>query len=107
MYRVELQYHDIGPPEELDASKIPSYPLNDAMQSVAGRNIAGAAWDLLAAKQVQMEQAMQRAEQFRAMAAAAQVPPVFVHPPPNAGPPGPQGDPGRSSGGELKIPAEL
>ena len=48
MYRPVKQYHDIGNPTEVDPNKIPSYPLNDAMQSVQGRNLAGAAWDLLA-----------------------------------------------------------
>ena len=53
LYRVEAQYHDLTGSTAVDPSRIPNYPINDALRSVAGRNIAGAAWDYLAAKQAQ------------------------------------------------------
>ena len=61
MYRYETQYHDMTVDRGLDPRKIPHYPINDFMQSVAGRNLAGAAWDELAALQAKGAQAMQRA----------------------------------------------
>ena len=57
MYRYETQYHDMTVDRGLDPRKIPHYPINDFMQSVAGRNLAGAAWDELAALQAKGAQA--------------------------------------------------
>ena len=62
LYRYESQYHDLSGSTEVDPSRIPSYPINDALRGVAGRNIAGAAWDALAAKQESAAQAIQRGE---------------------------------------------
>ena len=42
-YRYVAQYHDLEGSTQVDPSRIKSYPVNDFMQSVAGRNMAGAA----------------------------------------------------------------
>ena len=79
LYRVEAQYHDLTGSTEVDPSRIPSYPINDALRSVAGRNIAGAAWDALAAKQASAAQAMMRGDQIRAMSVQTGIPEVHLH----------------------------
>ncbi len=48
MYRVELQYDDISAPTQLDPTTIPHSPINDDLQSVGGRYLAGLPWDALA-----------------------------------------------------------
>ena len=57
LYRYELQYHDMQP-TQIAPGKIRQYPQNLGMQSVAGRNLANTAWDILAAKQQQGHEAM-------------------------------------------------
>ena len=52
-------------PTQIAPGKIRQYPQNLAMQSVAGRNLANTAWEILAAKQQQGHEAMQRDEQIR------------------------------------------
>jgi|AACY02.9.fsa_nt_gi hypothetical protein len=79
LYRVEAQYHDLTGSTTVDPSRIPSYPINDALRSVAGRNIAGAAWDYLAAKQAQAAQAMNRGEQIRVLSVATGIPEGHLH----------------------------
>ena len=79
MYRYETQYHDVTVDRGLDPRKIPHYPINDFMQSVAGRNLAGAAWDKIAAMQAQGAQAMQRDQQIREVSVATGVPEVHLH----------------------------
>ena len=79
LYRVEAQYHDLTGSTEVDPSRIPSYPINDALRGVAGRNLAGASWDSLAAKQESAAQAMQRGEQIRAMSVQTGIPEVHLH----------------------------
>ena len=80
MYRYVTQYHDLdGGSTQVDPSRIPSFPINDFMQSVAGRNLAGAAWDLIAQKQAQGAQAMQRDEIIRNMSAETGIPEVHLH----------------------------
>jgi len=49
------------------------------LRGVAGRNIAGAAWDALAAKQASAAQAMQRGEQIRALSVQTGIPEVHLH----------------------------
>ncbi len=61
---MELQYDDIST-TQLDPSKIPHYPINEALQSVGGRNLVGLPWDALAAKQAQGAQAMLRDRALR------------------------------------------
>ena len=56
MYRVELQYDDIST-TQLDPRKIPHYPIDEALQSVGGRNLVGLPWNALAEKQAQGAQA--------------------------------------------------
>ena len=79
LYRYESQYHDLSGSTEVDPSRVPSYPINDALRGVAGRNIAGAAWDALAAKQASAAQAMQRGEQIRALSVQTGIPEVHLH----------------------------
>ncbi len=64
MYRVELQFDDVST-TQLDPRKIPHYPINDALQSVGGRNLVGLPWNALAEKQAQGAQAMLRDKAFQ------------------------------------------
>ena len=79
MYRSETQYHDVTVDSGLDPRKVPHYPIIDFMQSVAGRNLAGAAWDQLAAMQAKGAQAMQRDQDIREISVASGIPEVFLH----------------------------
>ena len=78
LYRYELQYHDMQP-TQIAPGKIRQYPQNLAMQSVVGRNLANTAWDVLAAKQQQGHEAMQRDEQIRMLSMQTGVPEVHLH----------------------------
>ena len=78
LYRYELQYHDMQP-TQIAPGKIRQYPQNLAMQSVVGRNLANSAWDVLAAKQQQGHEAMQRDEQIRMLSMQTGVPEVHLH----------------------------
>jgi hypothetical protein len=78
MYRVELQFDDISGNTQIDPSKIPHYPINDALASVAGRNLVGLPWDALAAKQAQGSQAMLRDQALRSISIAHGVPEVHL-----------------------------
>ena len=80
LYRYETQYHDVTVDSGLDPRKIPHYPINDFMQSVAGRNLAGAGWDVLAASQAKGAQAMQRDQDIRNISVATGIPEVYLHP---------------------------
>ena len=62
LYRYESQYHDLSGSTEVDPSRIPSYPINDALRGVAGRVLAGAAWDAIAARLAAAAQAMMRGD---------------------------------------------
>ena len=77
MYRYELQYDDIST-TQLDPRKIPHYPINDALQSVGGRNIVGLPWDTLAAKQAQGAQAMLRDRALRSISITHKIPEVHL-----------------------------
>jgi hypothetical protein len=78
MYRVELQYDDISGSTQIDPRKIPHYPINDALRSVAGRNLVGLPWDALAAKQAQGSQAMLRDQALRSISIGHGVPEVHL-----------------------------
>jgi hypothetical protein len=78
MYRVELQFDDISGNTQIDPSKIPHYPINDALASVAGRNLVGLPWDALVAKQAQGSQAMLRDQALRSISIAHGVPEVHL-----------------------------
>ena len=78
-YRYVAQYHDLEGSTQVDPSRIKSYPVNDFMQSVAGRNMAGAAWDLIAQKNEQEAAAMQRNEIIRNISMETGIPEVHLH----------------------------
>ena len=78
LYRYERQYHDMEP-TQMAPGKIRQYPQNLALQSVMGRNLANTAWDVLAAKQQQGHEAMQRDEQIRMLSMQTGVPEVHLH----------------------------
>ena len=103
MYRVELQFDDISGNTQIDPSKIPHYPINDALASVGGRNLVGMSWDALAAKQTQGSQAMLRGQALRSISIGHGIPEVHLghaspdlvamhtpRPPPSNGDPPPQ-----------------
>ena len=77
MYRVELQYDDIST-TQLDPRKIPHYPINEALQSVGGRNLVGLAWNALAEKQAQGAQAMLRDKALRSISISHGIPEVHL-----------------------------
>ena len=77
MYRVELQYDDIST-TQLDPRKIPHYPVNDALQSVGGRNLVGLPWNALAEKQAQGSQAMLRDRALRSISISHGIPEVHL-----------------------------
>ena len=79
MYRYVAQYHDLDGSTQVDPSRIKSYPINDFMQSVAGRNMAGAAWNLIREKNEQGAAAMQRNEIIRNMSIETGIPEVHLH----------------------------
>ena len=79
MYRYVAQYHDLEGSTQVDPSRIKSYPINDFMQSVAGRNMAGAAWNLIREKNEQGAAAMQRNEIIRNMSVETGIPEVHLH----------------------------
>ena len=73
MYRVELQYDDIST-TQMDPQKIQHYPINDALQSVGGRNLVGLPWNALAEQQAQGSQAMLRDEALRSISITHGIP---------------------------------
>ena len=77
MYRVELQYDDINT-TQLDPRKIPHYPINEALQSVGGRNLVGLPWNALAEKQAQGAQAMLRDRALRSISVSHGIPEVHL-----------------------------
>ena len=105
MYRYELQYHDMEP-TQMAPGRIRQYPQNLALQSIMGQNLAHTAWDVLAAKQQQGHEAMQRDEQIRMLSMQTGVPEVQLHAaappnltmPPTAPPDEPAGPPEQGGG---------
>ena len=78
MYRYELQYHDMEP-TQMAPGRIRQYPQNLALQSIMGQNLAHTAWDVLAAKQQQGHEAMQRDEQIRMLSMQTGVPDCLLY----------------------------
>ena len=62
MFQVELQYDDIKGPTEIDMTRIPEFPASAALQSIAGQNLKGAAFDVLQAYADQARMADMRHE---------------------------------------------
>jgi len=84
MYRFENQYDDLRHPTQIDPTKIPFFPINEALKSVGGRNIVGLPWDALAQKQAMGAQAMLRDQALRSISVTHAVPEVHLgHAPPD------------------------
>ena len=49
MFQYEMQYDDIQGPTEIDMTRIPEFPASAALQSIEGKNLKGAAFDVLQA----------------------------------------------------------
>ena len=47
LFQPELQYWDIRGPTEIDPKRIPEFPASDLIQSIAGQNLKGAAFEVL------------------------------------------------------------
>ena len=50
LFQPELQYWDIKGPTEIDPKRIPEFPASDLIQSIAGQNLKGAAFEVLLQK---------------------------------------------------------
>ena len=64
LFEPELQYWDIKGPQEIDPTRIPEFPASDLLQSIAGQNLKGAAFEVLLQNQERAQQADQRNQAF-------------------------------------------
>ena len=64
LFEPELQYWDIKGPQEIDPTRIPEFPASDLLQSIAGQNLKGAAFEVLLQNQEKAQQADQRNQAF-------------------------------------------
>ena len=81
-----LQFHDISAPTEVDPSIFREYPASALLQSIAGQNLKGAAFDVLQNNQERARRAEERNNAFwelcrqTGMPAAHVTPMVVQHP---------------------------
>ena len=104
-FRPELQYWDIRGPTEIDPQRIPEFPASDLLQSIAGQNLKGAAFEVLLQNQERAAQADARNQAFFALAGqtgipAAQLAPMVALDPDLLGP-GASGRPAHQDQGGL------
>ena len=85
-FKYVLQFHDISAPKEVDPSHFREYPASDLLQSIAGQNLKGAAFDVLQMNQERARRAEERNQAFwelcrqTGMPAAHVTPMVAQHP---------------------------
>ena len=79
MFQVEMQYDDIVGPTEIDMSRIPEFPASQALQSIEGQNLKGAAFDVLQSYAEQARMADMRHEAFYTLARETGIPAAQLH----------------------------
>ena len=80
MFQVEMQYDDIVGPTEIDMSRIPEFPASQALQSIEGQNLKGAAFDVLQSYAEQARMADMRHEAFYTLARETGIPAAQLQP---------------------------
>ena len=86
LFQPELQYWDIKGPQEIDPTRIPEFPASDLLQSIAGQNLKGAAFEVLLQNQVRAQQADQRNQAFYSLAQQTGIPAAQLSPMANLDP---------------------
>ena len=80
LFEPELQYWDIKGPQEIDPTRIPEFPASDLLQSIAGQNLKGAAFEVLLQNQERAQQADQRNQAFYSLAQQTGIPAAQLSP---------------------------
>ena len=80
LFEPELQYWDIKGPQEIDPTRIPEFPASDLLQSIAGQNLKGAAFEVLLQNQEKAQQADQRNQAFYSLAQQTGIPAAQLSP---------------------------
>ena len=80
LFEPELQYWDIKGPQEIDLTRIPEFPASDLLQSIAGQNLKGAAFEVLLQNQEKAQQADQRNQAFYSLAQQTGIPAAQLSP---------------------------
>ena len=86
LFEPELQYWDIKGPQEIDPTRIPEFPASDLLQSIAGQNLKGAAFEVLLQNQERAQQADQRNQAFYSLAQQTGIPAAQLSPMANLDP---------------------
>ena len=80
LFEPELQYWDIKGPQEIDPTRIPEFPASDLLQSIAGQNLKGAAFEVLLQNQERAQQADARNQAFYSLAQSTGIPAAQLAP---------------------------
>ena len=80
LFQPELQYWDIRGPTEIDPKRIPEFPASDLIQSIAGQNLKGAAFEVLLQNQERAQQADARNQAFYSLAQQTGIPAAQLSP---------------------------
>ena len=80
LFQPELQYWDIKGPTEIDPKRIPEFPASDLIQSIAGQNLKGAAFEVLLQNQERAQQADARNQAFYSLAQQSGIPVAQLSP---------------------------
>ena len=75
-----MQYDDIVGPTEIDMTRIPEFPASQALQSIEGQNLKGAAFDVLQSYAEQARMADMRHEAFYTLARETGIPAAQLQP---------------------------
>ena len=75
-----MQYDDIVGPTEIDMTRIPEFPASQALQSIEGQNLKGAAFDVLQSYAEQARMADMRHEAFYTLARETEIPAAQLQP---------------------------
>ena len=79
-FKYVLQFHDISAPTEIDPSIFREYPASDLLQSIAGQNLKGAAFDVLQMNQERARRAEERNQAFWELCRQTGIPAAYVTP---------------------------
>ena len=79
-FKYVLQFHDISAPTEVDPSHFREYPASDLLQSIAGQNLKGAAFDVLQMNQERARRAEERNQAFWELCRQTGMPAAHVGP---------------------------
>ena len=86
LFQPELQYWDIRGPTEIDPTRIPEFQASELLQSIAGQNLKGSAFEVLLQNQERAQQADARNQAFYSLAQQTGIPAAQLSPMANLDP---------------------